>query len=262
MCSLLVNAVVYPTEYDNIAVVDDSLICVIDSRDGNNNDQTITLTDRSLHNNNLNFNGMSYDIEKGSCWNNDGKLLMNHTVVSGYSGGEGRGYIELPNGITEGTFNIYMSVEGLSNLRDESTNVGRPVIGLGRQYNKYELNICVGSNQSLYLSASTHDTSDSPLSLNNNLTTFNYITVTFNSNGKVSAYINGELKNENVLRHEINRYHFISLQSVAVNKNNLGVKDTSIHGWRYIVDSFNFYNRVLTPEEIRANYNKIIGVQQ
>ena len=41
----------------------------------------------------------------------------------------------------------------------------------------------------------------------------------------------------------------------------LGVKDVSIERWQYIVDSFSFYNRVLTPEEIRANYNKIIGVQ-
>ena len=259
-CSLLVNAVVYPTEYDKIAVVDDSLICVIDSRDGNNNEHTATLTDRSLHNNNLNLTGMTYDIEQGACWNNDGKLLMNHTIITGYSG-DAKGYVELPKGTTEGTFNIYMSVEGMSNLIDESTNVTRPVVGVGRQNNTYDFNICVGSDQSLYLRASDIDTSDSPLSLNNDLTTFNYITVTFNSNGKVSAYINGELKNENVLRHEINRYHFISLQSVAVNKNDLGVKDTSIHGWRYIVDSFNFYNRVLTPEEIRANYNKIIGVQ-
>ena len=187
---------------------------------------------------------------------------MNHTVIPGYSLGEGKGYIELPNGIRSGTFNIYMSVEGLSNLRDESTNVSRPVIGLGRQFNTYDLNISVGSNQSLYLSASGKDTSDTPLSLNNNLTTFNYITVTFNSNGKVSAYINGELKNENVLVHEINRYHFITLQGFGVTPSNLGVNDISIIKWQYIVDSFNFYNRVLTPEEIRANYNKIIGAQQ
>ena len=204
---------------------------------------------------------MTYDIEKGCCWNNDGKLLMNHTVIPGYSLGEGKGYIELPNGIRSGTFNIYMSVEGLSNLKDGSTNVSRPVIGLGRKNNTYDLNISVGSNQSLYLSASGKDTSDTPLSLNNNLTTFNYITVTFNSNGKVSAYINGELKNENVLVHEINRYHFITLQGFGVTPSNLGVNGTSINKWQYIVDSFNFYNRVLTPEEIRANYNKIIGVQ-
>ena len=261
-CSLLVNAVVYPTEYDKIAVVDDSLICVIDSRDGNNNDQPVTLTDRSLHNNNCMFNGMTYDIEKGACWNNDGKLLMNHTIIAGSPAGGGRGYIELPNGITEGTFNIYMSAEGLSNLRDESTNVSRPVIGLGRQFNTYDLNISVGSNQSLYLSANDNDTSASPLSLNNNLNTFNYITVTFNSNNTVSAYINGELKNKNVLSNNLARYHCISLQSFGVSEKNLGVNDASINKWQYIVDSFNFYNRVLTPEEIRANYNKIIGAQQ
>ena len=259
-CSLLVNAVVYPTEYDNIAVVDDSLICVIDSRDGNNNDQTVTLTDRSLHNNSLNLHGMTYDIEKGSCWNNDGKLLMNHTVIPGYSLGEGKGYIELPNGIRSGTFNIYMSVEGLSNLKDGSTNVSRPVIGLGRKNNTYDLNISVGSNQSLYLSASGKDTSDTPLSLNNNLNTFNYITITFNSDNTISAYINGELKNENVLYHNISHDHYINLQCVA--PFDLKVNDASIIKWQYIVDSFNFYNRVLTPEEIRANYNKIIGVQQ
>ena len=260
-CSLLVNAIVYPTEYDKIAVVDDSLICVIDSRDGNNNDKSTVLTDRSLHNNNLTLVGMSYDIANGACWNNDGKLLMNHTIFQGIPGG-GRGYIELPKGITKGTFNIYMSVEGLSNLIDGTSNVSRPVIGLGRQYNTYDLNISVGSNQSLYLSANNNDTSDSPLSLNNNLNTFNYITLTFNADNTVSAYINGELKNENVLRHEINRYHFITLQSIGRHVNELGVKDGSISRWQYIVDSFNFYNRVLTPEEIRANYNKIIGAQQ
>ena len=261
-CSLLVNAVVYPTAYDNIAVVDDSLICVIDSRDGNNNDQTITLTDRSLHNNNLNLHGMTYDIEKGSCWNNDGKLLMNHTVLPSYPKGEGKGSIKLPDGIREGTFNIYMSVEGVSNLKDESTNVVRPVVGIGREYNTYDFNICVGSDQSLFLGAANNNTMDSPLSLNNNLNTFNYITITFNTNNTVSAYINGELKNENVLSNSFPSYHWISLQSFGVSKNNLGVNDESIVKWQYIVDRFNFYNIVLTPEEIRANYNKIIGVQQ
>ena len=259
-CSLLVNAVVYPTEYDNIAVVDDSLICVIDSRDGNNNDQNTTLTDRSLHNNNLNLIGMTYNTEKGSCWNNDGKLLMNHTLIAYHGAGDAKGSIELPKGIREGTFNIYMSVEGLSNLKDNSTNVTRPVIGIGRQFNSYDLNISVGSNQSLYLKAGSNDTSNTPLSLNNNLNTFNYITVTFNSNNTVSAYINGELKNENVLSHSLSSNHFISLQSFGVSQGNLGVNDISINKWQYIVDSFNFYNRVLTPEEIRANYNKIIGV--
>ena len=260
-CSLLVNAVVYPTEYDNIAVVDDSLICVIDSRDGNNNDQTITLTDRSLHNNSLNLNGMSYDIEKGTCWNNDGKLLMNHTIVSGYNVNAAQGYIELPSGITEGTFNIYMSAEGLSNLKDETPKTIRPVVGVGRKNSMYDLNICASSDQSLCLSASYNDTSDSPLFLNSDLNTFNYITITFNSNNTVSAYVNGELKNENVLNHNLTQYHFISLQGVGVSRNNLGVKDDSILKWQYIVDSFNFYTRVLTPEEIRANYNKITGVQ-
>lgn len=262
-CSLLVNAVVYPTEYDKIAVVDDSLICVIDSRDGNNNDQTITLTDRSLHNNNLNLHGMSYDIEKGSCWNNDGKLLMNHTVLPNYPNkGEGRGSIKLPDGIRQGTFNIYMSVEGLSNLKDESTNEVRPVVGIGREYNTYDFNICVGSDQSLFLGARGSNTMDSPLSLNNNLNTFNYITITFNSDNTISAYINGELKNENVLGHNIYNEHYINLQCIAPFELERKVNDTSILKWQYIVDSFNFYNRVLTPEEIRANYNKIIGVQQ
>ena len=114
----------------------------------------------------------------------------------------------------------------------------------------------------IYLSANNNDTSDSPLSLNNNLNTFNYITVTFNSNNKISAYINGELKNENVLVHNLNVNNYISLQSIGISKNNIGLRDDSIIKWQYIVDSFNFYNRVLTPEEIRANYNKIIGVQQ
>ena len=186
---------------------------------------------------------------------------MNHTIITGLSS-DAKGYVELPNGTTEGTFNIYMSAEGLSNLTDGSPKATRPVVGVGRKNNTYDLNICVGSNQSLYLGAGNSDTSASPLSLNNNLTTFNYITVTFNSNGKVSAYINGELKNENVLGHSISNYHFISLQSFGVPKNSLGVNDISIIKWQYIVDSFNFYNRVLTPEEIRANYNKIIGVQQ
>ena len=129
-------------------------------------------------------------------------------------------------------------------------------------YNKCINNICVGSNQSLYLRANTNDTSDSPLSLNNNLNTFNYITVTFNSNNTVSAYINGELKNENVLSHSLSYHHYINLQNFGLSQGNLGVNDTSINKWQYIVDSFNFYNRVLTPEEIRANYNKIIGAQQ
>ena len=155
-----------------------------------------------------------------------------------------------------------MSVEGLSNLKDESTNVVRPVVGIGREYNTYDFNICVGSDQSLFLGGGGKNTMDSPLSLNNNLTTFNYITVTFNSNGKVSAYINGELKNENVLGHNIYNYHYINLQCIAPFELERMVNDTSILKWQYIVDSFNFYNRVLTPEEIRANYNKIIGVQQ
>ena len=70
------------------------------------------------------------------------------------------------------------------------------------------------------------------------------------------------MKNENVLGHNIYNYHYINLQCIAPFELERMVNDTSILKWQYIVDSFNFYNRVLTPEEIRANYNKIIGVQQ
>ena len=237
---------------DNIAIKDESLICVIDARDGSNTETPTTLLDRTENGNNATLSNFSYTTDNG--------FTDNGTLKYEYIGAVNKSNlscieVDLPSIKKENmnseakdcTLNI-----AFKNIELNDNNLNNQLFLRGVRSSSYGACLFVKSD-GFYMGSNRNDTNAIKI---DDFTTDVLITLVWdNANSVIKCYTNGVFKID---------VPFSSLFAGGLHSSTVSTATTTsasnLSGIRTAEFSLLYvYGRNLTAEEILQNYNAYIG---